>query len=147
MMKSVQKITRLQLKINQSIDFILLGLVSSEPDYKLSLILNKKFRIFLKNISPVKLADYRGSELTFSRFSHTSDSPEIIFNLISNRSGKNFLLKKLKNVDYLMQVQDPDNKSNIKSIVAGLREIDSITAVFNIDLNTIKDKNLQYLTQ
>lgn len=146
-MKSIQKITRVQLKINQKDDFILIGIVSAEPDYKLSLILNKKFRISLKNISPVKITDDNGYELTFSRFSDSSGSPDIAFNLISNRSGKNFLLKKLKNVDYIFQVQDPDNENNINRITASLRETDTVTAVFNIDLNIIKDKNLQYLIQ
>lgn len=146
-MKSIQKVTRVKLKINQNNDLILFGLVSAEPDYKLSLTLNKKFRISLKNISPVKITDDNGSELAFSRFSDTSGSSDIIFNLISNRSGKHFLLKKLKNIDYIFQVQDPDNENNISRITASLREIDTVTAVFNIDMNTIKDKNLQYLIQ
>jgi len=146
-MMSLQKVTRVQLKINHNNEFILLGIVSAEPDYKLSLTLNKKFRISLKNISPVKINNDIGSELTFSRFSDSSSSPDRIFNLISNRSGKNFLLKKLKNVDYIFQVQNPDNEININQITASLREIDTVTAVFNIDMNTIKDKNLRYLTQ
>ena len=48
-MKSVQKITRIQLKISKKNEFLLFGLVSSEPDYKLSQHINKKFRITLKN--------------------------------------------------------------------------------------------------
>ncbi len=52
-MKSTQKVTRVKLNIEQNNDYILLGLVSTEPDYKLSLSLNKKFRISLKTISPV----------------------------------------------------------------------------------------------
>jgi len=146
-MKSIQKITRVQLKINHKEEFILLGIVSSEPDYKLSLTLNKKFRISLKNISPVMITNDTGSELAFSRFSDTSESPDILFNLISNRSGKNFLLKKLKNVDYIFQVQDTENENNVTQITASLREIESVNAVFNIDLNTFKDKNLRYLIQ
>jgi hypothetical protein len=145
-MKSVQKITRLQLKINQNIDFILLGLVSAEPDYKLSLALNRKFRISLKNTSPLRLNDDRGGELTFSRFSNIISSQGIVFNLISNRSGQSYLLKKLKNIDYILQIHDSDKENIIKDITTQLREIDIITAVFNIDLN-IKDKHLQYLTQ
>jgi hypothetical protein len=123
------------------------GLVSAEPDYKLSLTLNKQFRISLKNILPVKLIDNDGSEVVFSRFSDTSGSPDMIYNLISNRSGKKYFLKNLKNVDYIFQVQDSDNEINPDRITASLREIDTITAVFNIDFNTIKDKNLQYLIQ
>jgi hypothetical protein len=146
-MKSVQKITRVQLKISQKEEFIFLGLVSAEPDYKISLTINKKFRISLKNIAPLKITDDSGSEMAFSRFSDTSGSPDVVFILVSNRSGKNFLLKKLKNVDYIFMIQDPENENNISHITASLRDIDSVSAVFNIDLNTFKDKNLQYLTQ
>lgn len=140
----MQKIKRIQLNINQNNESVILGIVSAEPDYKLSLALNKKFRISLKSISPVTLHD-NNSELTFSRFSDATGSPDLIYDLISNRTGKNFFLKKLKNIDYIFQISDPGNDSDINNIISSLREIDCITAVFNIDIKTIKDKHLQYL--
>jgi hypothetical protein len=143
-MRAVQKIKRIQLDINQNYESALLGIVSAEPDYKISLILNRKFGISLKNISPVTLPD-KNSELTFSRFSDTGGSPDLIYELVSNRAGKSFLLKKLKNIDYIFQIYDPGNDVNINNIIAALRETDCITAVFNIDPKTIKDKNLLYL--
>ena len=146
-MKSTQKVIKLKLDIEQNNNYILLGLVSSEPDYKLSLSLNKKFRISLKNISPVHLQRDDEPEFTFSRFSNNDDRADQNMILISNRSGKNYLLKKLKNVDYLLQIQPSENDLNPDDIASNLREIDSVTAVFNIDINTIKDKNLHYLTQ
>jgi hypothetical protein len=146
-MKSTQKVTRVKLDIEQNIDYILLGLVSSEPDYKLSLSLNKKFRISLKTISQLRLPRDNNSELTFSRFSNNDDHTDLKLNLVSNRSDKNFLLSKLKNIDYLLQIQNPENDINLNEITSKLREIDAVTAVFNIDINTIKDKNLHYLTQ
>jgi hypothetical protein len=146
-MKSASKVTRVKLEISQNNDIILVGLVSAEPDYKLSLSINKKFRISLKNTVPVKVSEVTGTEYTFSRFSDTNGSPDIIFNLFSNRSGKNFLLKNLKNVDFIFQVHDSENKNNINQISDSLREIESVNAVFRIDINTFKDKNLHYLTQ
>ena len=98
-MKINQKVTKVKLKVEQNNDYVLLGLVSAEPDYKLSFSLNKKFRISLKNI------------------------------------------------DYLLQIQISEKEADLNSITLKLREIDSVTAVFNIDLDTIKDKNLHYLTQ
>lgn len=145
-MRRVQKITRVQLKINQIEEVALFGIVSSEPDYKLSLSLNEKFRIALKNTPPVTINDDNGNEFTFSRFSDSMSTSPVNFNLISNRAGKNFLLKKLKNVDYLFSVQDPDIENHNDRITTLLKEIDSITAVFILDSKTIKDKNLQYLT-
>lgn len=144
-MKSTQKITRIQLKINQTEEFAMFGIVSSEPDYKLSLTLNKKFQLSLKNISPVTITDDNGNEFTFSRFSDSNGAADVNFNLIANRTGKNFLLKKLKNVDYIFLVQEHDAENNIGRITTKLKEIDSITAVFIIDSKSIKNKYLQYL--
>jgi len=146
-MKSVPKITRVQLKVEHEEELILLGLVSSEPDYKLSLILNKRLGISLKNVSPVKIISDAGTEIVFSRFSDSNGSPEVIYNLISNRSGKHFLLKKLKNVDFILQIYDSENNSTVESTTVILREIESVNAIFNIDLTTFKDKNLHYLNQ
>jgi hypothetical protein len=146
-MKSTQKVTRVKLNIEQNNDYILLGLVSSEPDYKLTLSLNKKFRISLKNVAPLKITDDIKSELAFSRFSNNDDSTDLTFSLISNRSGKGFLLNKLKNIDYLLQINISEKEISTNQITSSLREIDTINAVFNINISTIKDKNLHYLTQ
>jgi hypothetical protein len=144
-MKNSQKITRVQLKSNHVESVALFGIVSSEPDYKLSQSLNKKFRISLKNISPVVLSE-KGNELTFSRFSEVSKSHDITYTLISNRTIKAFLLKKLKNIDYIFHVEDPSIEDNMERISSLLKEIESITAVFYIDPKLFKDKDLQYLT-
>ena len=41
---------------------------------------------------------------------------------------------------------NPENENNIRPVItASLREIESVNAVFNIDMNTFKDKNLHYL--
>jgi hypothetical protein len=146
-MKSTQKVTRVKLDIEQNNDYVLLGLVTTEPDYKLSLSINKKFGISLKNISSIKINRDNESEQTFSRFSNNDDRAEFIFYLIANRSDKGFLLNKLKNVDYLLQIQNSEKEVDLNLITTNLREIDTVTAVFNIDADTIKDKNLHYLTQ
>ncbi len=125
---------------------ISIGIVSAEPDYKLSLHINKKFRISLKNSSLIKTIDEKGAEISFSRFSDSAKSHNLIYNLISNRSGSSFLLKKLKNVDYILQVYDSENGNTGDNIISLLREIESVSAVFKIDLSTFKDKNLKYLT-
>lgn len=140
----IPKIKKVQLKVNQNFESALFGIVSSEPDYKLSLTINRKLKIALRNVSPLLIPDST-SEITFSRFSDNTTSSDLTYELVSNRSGKNILLKKLKNIDYILQVYDPDNETDTGKIVAILRNIDHITAVFNLDPGKIKDKNLQYL--
>ncbi len=144
-MKSSQRITRLHLNDNKNDEFLLIGIVSAEPDYKLSLAINSKFRINLKNSEPVSIRKEEKNNLSFSRFSDSSKAHELIYTLISNRAGKDFLLKKLKNVDYLFVIHDMENEKSYEEVASSLREIECISAIFNIDINTLKDKHLQHI--
>lgn len=123
----------------------LIGIVSSEPDYRLSLKLNKRLGIALKSIDPVEFADETGAVFRFSRFSDSPYHPTSGLQLVCNRSLKNFLLPKLKNIDFLILIPGSTDKHILERLTADLRETDSITGVFNIDLKALKDKNLKYL--
>lgn len=144
-MKTTPKIKRVHFKINQNDESVFLGIVSSEPDYKLSLALNKNLKISLKNSAPVIINDEPDNETTFSRFSDSSASQNLIYDLTSNRSGKNHLIRRLKNIDYIFRIYDPDNETNINQIISTLRKAECITAVFNINPESIKNRDLNHL--
>jgi hypothetical protein len=145
-MKGRPKVTRIQLNDHTDDEFAIFGLVSTEADYKLSQLLNKKLKITLKNANTIDLKGVGGMKLSFSRYSDTSSSPEITFNLISNRSDKDYLLKKLNKIDYFFRINSFTNRFNIEQLTSTLREIDRITAVFRLNPLEIRDKNLVYLT-
>ena len=144
-MKGRVKITKIQLDDKPIEEYTFLGIVSTEADYKLSQSLNKKLRIALKNITPVQVTGVTGSINNFSRFSYTSGHPDVTYNLISNKSDKDYILKKLKNIDYFFQVHSIDNEYDVEQLTSTLREIERITAVFRLDPRKINDKNLLYL--
>jgi len=144
-MKNSRKITKIHLHLNDQDFPIIIGIVSPDPDYKLSLKLNKKLTISLKNISPVELRDKDGNEFLFSKFSDTTGVPDSSYQLISNRSGNNFLLKKLKNIDHLLLLHDTGKSLDLEQIMSLIREIDTVTGVFYFDFKTLRDKNLRYL--
>jgi len=144
-MGTIPKVTRVHLKVNQNYESTLLGIVSAEPDYKLSLAINRKLKLTLRNSSQIVITG-ETPEKSFSRFSDTKSNPGLVFELISNRSGKSTLLRKLKNIDYIFKIHNPDNEIDIGNISALLRSIDHVTAVFSLDPMRIKDKNLKYLT-
>jgi hypothetical protein len=144
-MSNSQKITRIRLSVNEQDLPMFLGIVTPDPDYKLSLKLNKKLTISLKNGDPVEIQDEHGNGFTFSRFADVSEADGRNFLLVSNRSEKNFLLKKLKNIDYLLIIHDASGSLKMEQIMLQVREIDSVTGVFNIELKTLKDKNLRFL--
>lgn len=144
-MNKPAKITRIHLPVNEQDEPLMLGIVTADPDYKLTLKLNKKLNISLKGAVPVRITENVSKELIFSKFSDSKAAPDSIINLYSNRSGNNFLLKKLKNIDYIFLIHDPGKNFITGDLPVKLREIDTVTAVFNIDQKTLNDKNLRYL--
>ena len=124
-------------------EILLYGLVATEPDYKISLILNKQLNIFLKINSPVEITGSNGNKMVFSRFTDSSGVPDIYYTLISNRSGNDLLFKKFNRIDYFLSVYhafplDPEN------LARQLRNTVYITAVFPIDSGEIDYKVFQY---
>lgn len=144
-MKNAKKITRHRLEDDIRDEFICLGLVSAEPDYKLSLFINSRFRISLRHTDPV-VVNNGAQKSSFSRFSSAPAHQDLIFSLVSNKSDKEYLLKKLRNVDYIFCVNNPDNIVDAEKLVSDLRSTESVTAVFIIDPVNMKDRNIQYLT-
>ena len=145
-MKHSQKVTKIRLETSQNENLILFGIVSHEPDYKLSLTLNQKIGISLKHSDSITVHDDFGNAHSFSRFTtSTTSSSDIIYTLTSNRSGLFFMLKKLKNIDYLFHIHNSDNSDLKLKISAILRETENIDAVFPIDIKTINDKNTFHL--
>jgi len=144
-MKNSQKITKIHLAVNDEDIPAVIGIVSADPDYRLSLKMNRKLSISLRNIDSVEFQDEKGDKLVFSRFSDSSQPADSNFQLVSTRSGKHFLIKKLRNIDFLLLLRNSAKDISNEKILTQLREIDSVTGVFNIEKKTLKDKNLRYL--
>jgi hypothetical protein len=144
-MKTPRKIKRIKLALKEQNEPAILLLVTPDPDYKITLKINSALNISLRGSEPLIIDGNNGNELTFSKFTDDKTVHETIFNLISNRSGKNYLLKKLKNVDYVLVIHGPSNYVNLELTINILKDIDSITAVFSIDTKNLIDKNMSYL--
>ena len=144
-MKKGQKITRVKLKISSDDSYCLIGIVTADPDYKLSLALNRRLNISLKSSPPVEIIDENGFVRRFSRFAYTSSSHELSYTLVSNLSDNEALLKKLNKIDYFFMVHSTEEEPESESFAALLRTIESITAVFVFSSAEIKDKNIDYL--
>jgi hypothetical protein len=55
------------------------------------------------------------------------------------------MLKKLSKIDYLLQIHSCGINFDATEMSLSLRSIDTVTAVFVLDTEEIRDKNLQYL--
>ena len=89
------------ISINLEIDFILFGIVSQLKDYRLCHELNHKLQIDLKKIESLDFYLTKEDKAEFSLFCHHVNEEKAIY-VISNRSGKDFLIPEQRQINYFI---------------------------------------------
>ena len=136
------KITRHTIPGDEIKEFFFLGVVSAEPDYRLSVLINKHLGTDLRKCDDEITVQTDSGRPSFSRF--TTVPPEL--SLVSNRSEGYVLLRKLKNIDFFLLFCGQTERQKTEELATTLREIPEITAVFVLDSRKITDRNLPLLT-
>lgn len=137
-MKSSGKKSLHKLVIDDEYDHQFFGLVTHEPDYKTSMVLNKKLNINLSNDEPVSPDIIK--EVTFSRYTGESKYNDLSYQLLSNKSDSATLSKYFPALDYLFLICGSLNTNMVEDIQQKIREIKEITAVFILEKEKVYDE-------
>ncbi|NLE35973.1 MAG: IPExxxVDY family protein [Bacteroidales bacterium] len=136
-----KKITKHTIDSPDPTPFNYLGVVSAEPDYRLSVMINRRLGTDLSKCPEDIKVNTDSGTLSFSRFSPSDQA----FALVSNRSEGRLLLRKLKNIDYLVVTCRQPGQMETAELATLLRTIPEITAVFIFDSRLTADRNLALL--
>ncbi len=140
-MSTGKRITRHTIPGEDTPEFFFLGVVSSESDYRLSVMINRHLATDLRKCPDVITLRFATDNPGFSCF--TSVTPA--FSLVSNRSEGNLLLRKLKNIDFFFLMTGQADRQHVETMAASLRNMPEITAVFIFNSREISDRNLSLL--
>lgn len=151
---------KLQLEDFDQIDYDLIAIHTPLEDYRLAFKINQQLDILLsknKEEIPVEVNKHIAS---FSRFTFDDENRMMCWHLIQNKQAIEFtieqnnnslfdeksvskqvnLITELKKVDFLLKIEH-DEQINNKEIINKLKKIDSISTVYEVDINEIKSKN------
>lgn len=131
MKKKVHKLTGLD-----KTTFRLIGISCHESDYRLSWAINSQLGFSFKKAENHTISHpISGEKMEFTMFSCTIQESSLKYNLISNRCQNGFLIEKLKNIDFLLQVFGELENDDIKKIVSSVKGIDLVSAAFALSNN------------
>jgi len=133
-----KKVKKVQLNFSSEHEITLYGIVSTEPDYKISMEINRTLDISLKSVNPATIEQGDKTEITFPRFSDISELPDSWISIIRNRSNSHSLLRKFPNFDYIAAVYTESDKFTTEEFAAKLRSVKHISAVFVIEKKNIE---------
>jgi hypothetical protein len=129
-----------KLTFQLDFNFFLLGISSSENDYRLSWEINKKLKISLRK-STDHVIKREEIEQAFSVYTFSDEEVYLQYFLIANKSENGYLIEELRNMDYFLQIHGDITDKQQEQIISYARNIKGITGVFNLDINTMKSKN------
>lgn len=119
--------------------FKLLGISSHENDYRLSWALNSKLGLKFSKTDNLNVPTVRNTESrSFSVFQSVDEDRLLKMNLISNRCPDGFLIREMKNIDFLLQIFGEISKSEIERVIIKLKAIEFVSMVFEIEPGKLK---------
>ena len=137
-------------------DYALIGVHSTEEDYRLAYLLNKHLNMHLMRFHDA--LDFEDSEAQFPLFEYKDEKKYLNYYLINNTHlrfvdqenseslfGGNYTMSYLvpekKNVDYFLKIEGSPDELFEESLAADLKQIDQVITAYPIDPESLKSKN------
>ncbi len=154
-------IHKLQIDVDDEVDFELIAIHSTLEDYRLAYFINQKLDVLLSKNKEEIVISIKEGEAHFLRFSFENSDTEMYWDLIQNKNEvvilkkyadknlfentshevatKVYLLPEFKKVDFILKFQNSEIKTN--EIINAINTIDRVITVYPLDAETIKSKN------
>ena len=133
--------TKHQLLVDFDYDFLLIGIVCHQRDYRLTWAINKAFNIELVRLPddleiPLPKSEKTSEHALYHFFDEES---HCIYSLVENTVKPGYVLPEHGQADFLLMLRDsfdvdPDD------LIQKLKKIDFILTAYSIDVDTLKSK-------
>tara|TARA_R110000868_G_scaffold92088_7_gene255192 strand:- start:1652 stop:2140 length:489 start_codon:yes stop_codon:yes gene_type:complete len=154
---------KLDLGDFDDVDYYLIAIHTSLEDYRLAYFINQQLPINLSKSKDEIQINIKEGETNFSRFYYYDNENAVSWNLIQNKnevlqkkiettqnlfsnvsmeiSTKVYLLPEFKKADYFLKIENTEETMTASKIKTLLNKIESISAIYSVDMNKIKSKN------
>lgn len=147
--KSVHKLNN-----SEQHETLLVAISSQQSGYKLCWALNNCLDISLSDAedfrieheSTASLFDPVSAEtLSFPSFFYEDESKKTTYRLLYNKHADGYLIRSLKNVDFLLVVNSPKDSINSKMLLDGIKQTGLTLMAFYTDISKLMSKEKKIL--
>ena len=121
-------------------DFVLIGIVTSHRDYRVSRDVNVALGITLERVDDYSIIERkRREELFFPFFKYTNEQQDQFF-VLGNKGESGLLLPEQRQMDYFLLVKPGMSTIERSELIRGLKESAQFQAIFPIEVAGLKSK-------
>lgn len=130
-----------KLGYTEDFNFLLLGLASTENDYRLIWKFNQTFNFEFERTENHKVISKNSEvEIGFSHYTYDDENTCLLYRFLSNKTDGGVLMEELKNIDYFLIVQGEFSETFVTSLITNLKSVEHIQAVFQISPASLKSR-------
>ncbi len=130
-----------KLLLEDDFSFDLIGICSSNADYRLSWGINRGLSISLEKDEDLSIHVKKEGDHLYSFYSYYDELEHIEYYLVKNLSNNyRRLIPEKDQIDYFLLIKNNFTKE-INDILTSLKRIDSILTAFSFDPNELKSKS------
>jgi hypothetical protein len=132
---------KLVLKFDEDdFDFVLIGIVTSHRDYRVSRDVNLALEITLERTEDYSIVEKkRGQEIHFPFFKFTNEHEDQYF-ILGNKVETGLLIPEQKQLDFFLMVKPGQSTIDRAELVRLLKKDNRFQAVFPIEVAGLKSK-------
>jgi hypothetical protein len=138
-------------------DYSLIGIHSTEEDFRLAYLINKHLKSKLTRYK--HNLDFKNSDAEFAVFEYKDEINLMNYYLIRNKyvhvvdkqnneelfsgnfSTTSYLISEKKNIDYFLKIEGGNPRIFLEILVDNLNSIDQVVTSYPIELKTLKSKD------
>jgi hypothetical protein len=135
-----EKKKTMKLKVEEKVNYKMIGISSHENDYRLVWAINNQLRMqFVRRENLIVHNAKLKSDLEFSCYAFHDEDRYLNFRLISNRCPDGFLFPEIRKLDFVLQIIGEMDDSMVNNLVKEIRKIEIVSAVVAIRPQDIKN--------
>jgi hypothetical protein len=127
-----------QLEVEYDFDFLVLGISCHEKDYRMCWMLNKALDYGLEWTEDLEIQLSHGA-VYFPMYHYQVPEDLTSIYLIKNRVEGGILLPELKQMDYLLKIEN--NQAEHAKILRTIRKIPHVIGTFDVEVSRLKSKD------
>jgi hypothetical protein len=135
MAKTVLRITN-----DDEFDFLLIGIVCQQKDYRLCHELNHCFQLELKRQKDYEIMNNKRMKTSAFPFFQYANKDKDIYCVFSNRGKDDFLIPEQRSIDFLLLIKENFRRINESGLINTIKEIPIVLGAYSIEVKKLKSK-------
>ena len=132
--------TVLRISNDDEYDFLLIGIVCQQKDYRLCHELNHRLHLDLKRQKDYEIMNNKRMKTSAFPFFQYANKDKDVYNVFANKGKDDFLIPEQRSIDFLLLIKENFRRLIEQELINAIKEIPIVLGAYSIEVKKLKSK-------